>query len=198
MKKALLVLNVLLVAAVGYLFYLHYSIVKDDQHKIDSAKAAENNSLKIAYFELDTIQNNYEYYIEIRDILTKKDQANGEQLNKIKNNYLNKAKEYQQKGPNLSQNEQAEYQQVLMKLQNDYTETEASLTQEIQAESAEKLQGVKMAIQDYLKIYCTSKGYAYVFASNESDYLYYKDTIRNITPDLIVGLNDAYKKSKIK
>ncbi len=198
MKKALIILNFLLVGAVAYLFYLHYSYIESDKHKLDDNKAAVQNSVKIAYFELDTIQNNYEYYIEVRDILTKKDQANTDQLNKIKNNYLNKAKEYQQKGANLSQNEQSQYQQVLMKLQNDYQETENNLSQEMQAASAEKLQGVKMAIQDFLKTYCASKGYAYVFASNESDYLYYKDTIRNITPDLVAGLNEAYKKSKIK
>ena len=64
MKKALIILNVVLVAAVAYLFYLHYSYIESDKHKLDDNKAAVQNSLKIAYFELDTIQNNYEYYIE--------------------------------------------------------------------------------------------------------------------------------------
>ena len=112
--------------------------------------------------------------------------------------YLNKAKEYQQKGPSMTQNQQSEYQQALGKLQNDYSETEQSLGQEMQAESAEKLQAVKMAIQDFLKTYCAAKGFAFVFASNESDYLYYKDTVRDITPDVVKGLNEAYQKTKIK
>ena len=198
MKKALLALNILLVVAVGYLFYQHYSYITKDEHEKNTNKAAEQNSFKIAYFELDSLQDNYEYYKEVRDVLTKKDQANAEKLNKIKNAYLNKAKEFQTKGPNLSQNEQSEYQQQLGKLQNDYSETEQNLGQEMQAESAEKLQAVKMSITDFLKTYCAAKGYAFVFASNESDYLYYKDTVRNITPDIVKGLNDAYKKTKIK
>ncbi|HRH47256.1 MAG TPA: OmpH family outer membrane protein [Panacibacter sp.] len=198
MKKVLIIVNVLLVAAVAYLFYLHYSYITEDQHKVETSKKAELNAFKVAYFELDSLQENYVYYKEIRDILTKKDQQNTEKLNKIKSNYLNKLKEYQQKGPSMTQNQQSEYQQALGKLQNDYSETEQSLGQEMQAESAEKLQAVKMAIQDFLKTYCAAKGFAFVFASNESDYLYYKDTVRDITPDVVKGLNEAYQKTKIK
>ena len=52
-----------------------------------------------------------------------------------------------------------------------------------------------MKIQDFLKNYCSAdKGYAYVFASNDQDYLYYKDSIRNITPDVLTGLNASYQK----
>ena len=198
MKKVLIIVNVLLVAAVAYLFYLHYSYSAKDLHNQQLDKAAVLNSFKVAYFELDSLQENYVYYKEIRDVLTKKDHENTEKLNKIKNNYLNKLKEYQQKGPGMSQNEQSEYQQALGKLQNDYSETEQSLGQEMQAESAEKLQAVKLAIQDFLKTYCSAKGYAFVFASNESDYLYYKDSVRDITPDVVKGLNEAYQKTKIK
>ena len=134
----------------------------------------------------------------LKDFLTKKDQDNQAHLNKIKNNYLNKAKEFQDKGAQLSQNDAEEYQRTLMKLQNDYNEAEQSLTNEMQSVMAEKLSDVKMKIQDFLKTYCASKGYAYVFASNDNDYLYYKDTIRNITPDIVAGLNNTYKKSKEK
>jgi outer membrane protein len=198
MNKVLITLNIVLVAAVAFLFYLHYSYTNEDMHNKANDKAAILNSFKIAYFELDSLQDNYEYYKEVRDVLTKKDQENADKLNRIKNSYLAKLKEFQQKGPNLSQNEQGEYQQVLMKLQNDYTETEQTLGQEMQAETAEKLQAVKLAIQTYLKEYSINKGYAYVFASNESDYLYYKDTIRDITPDVVKGLNESYKKTKTK
>lgn len=198
MNKVLLGLVILLTAAVGYLYYEHYAYINADVHNKEKDKAVIMNALKIAYFELDSVESSYEYYKEVKDYLTKKDQSNQTQLNKIKNNYLNKAKEYQQKGPNMSQNEQSEYQQSLMKLQNDYSETEQNLNNEMQAEMVEKMQAVKKKIQDYLKSYCAEKGYSYVFASNDNDYLYYKDSIRNITPDIIKGLNDEHKKNKEK
>src|SRR2546423_6083535 len=115
MNKVLLIINVLLLAAVGYLYYLHYNYASTDEKKHANEKAAVLNSFKIAYFELDSVQNNYEYYKEVRDYLTKKDQSNTQKLNKIKADYLNKYQEYQKKGSQLSEKEQNEYQQNLMK-----------------------------------------------------------------------------------
>ena len=199
MNKILLIINVLLLAAVGYLYYLHYNYTSADEKKHADEKAAVLNSFKIAYFELDSVQNNYQYYKEVRDYLTKKDQNNNEKLNKIKSDYLNKYKEYQQKGSQLSEKEQNDYQQNLMKLQNDYQETEQTINNEMNAEATEKLQNVKKKIEDFLKGYCSTKGLAYVFAASDRDnFLYYKDTIRNITPDIIKGLNDDYKKARSK
>ena len=61
-----------------------------------------------------------------------------------------------------------------------------------------KLLEVKTRIQQFLRNYCKDKGYAYVFASDENDYLYYKDTVRNITPDIVRLLNEDYKNTKNK
>ncbi len=200
MKNVLLGLNVVLLAAVGYLFYLHYN----SDPKPVSVKAAETQAdalkttVSIAYFELDSLENNYEYAKEVKSYLTRKDRENASSLNKLKNNFNEKYKEYQQKGPNLSQNEQSEYQQELMKLQNNYAETEQKLTASMNTEAIEKMQQVKMKIQDYLKNYCANKGLTYVFASSADDYLYYKDTVRNITSEIISGLNEEYKTGKNK
>ncbi|HNP20452.1 MAG TPA: OmpH family outer membrane protein [Panacibacter sp.] len=198
MQKVSIVLNAILLVAVGYLYYEHYAYINQDEHKLKQNQAAVANSFKIAYFELDSLQNHYEYYKEVRDYLSKKDQDNQSQLNKIKGNYMAKAKEFNDKGSQLSQNEAEEYQRLLMKLQNDYNEAEQNLNNEMQSVMAEKLSDVKMKIQDFLKNYCADKGYAYVFASNDQDYLYYKDSIRNITPDVLTGLNASYQKSKTK
>lgn len=199
MNKISIILNAVLIAAVGYLYYLHYEYINEDAHKQAQANAAVLNSFKIAYFDMDSLQDNYEFYKQVRDELTKKDQANADKLNKIKTEYYNKAKELQDKGSALTAQQQSDYQQTLMNLQNTYTQTEQDLTNQMQAEMNEKLGVVKKKIEDYLKNYCSQKGLAYVFgASSNDNFLYYKDTLRNITADLIKGLNDQYKNEKAK
>jgi len=198
MNKFLLGLNVVLIIAVGVLYYLYFEYKRADSHDIKQAQTAAANTFKIAYFELDSLQTKYEYYKEVKDYLTKKDADYSQQLNSIRTRYLNKLKEYQDKGPTLTQSQQSDYEQQLMKLQNDYTTTEQNVNTAMQTEMLEKLQGVKMKIQDYLKTYCASKGYAYVFASSKEDDIYYKDTIRNITDSIIIGLNAQYKDTKKK
>src|SRR5690242_14715040 len=98
MNKILLTLNIILLIAVGALYYLYYQYTNSDEHKITEANKAVANSYKVAYFELDSLQNQYEFYKEIRDYLNSKDAQITKKLNELRNNYMNKVKEYQQKG----------------------------------------------------------------------------------------------------
>jgi len=196
MKKFLLVLNCLLIIAVGVLYFLYFNYASSDLHKIKAANAAVANSFKIAYFDLDTLQTRYEDYKEVRDFLRGKDSEMSNELNQMRDNYMAKAKEYQQKGPSMSQAEQTGYQQELEKMQDDYQQRQQDMSREMNTISMQKLQEVKTKIQDFLKDYCRDKGYAYVFASSNDDYLYYKDTVRNITEDIVQLLNAQHASDK--
>jgi outer membrane protein len=83
-----------------------------------------------------------------------------------------------------------------MKLNSEYQQKEHDFDQDMQAEQLHKLQQVKTRIQNFLKTYCKNKGYAYVFATDEYDNIYYKDTICNITSELVQLLNEEYKTNK--
>lgn len=198
MKKFLIVSNFILLAAVAFLFYRSFNSKTGAGPIVNHKNTGDSIRGKIAYFDLDSLQNQYQYFIEVRDYLKGKDDDNTRDLNKLRNNYMGKLKEYNQKGANLSQAEQGQYQQELMQMQNDYQAKEQSVSQAMQAEAMEKMQGVKQKIQEFLKTYSTDKGYAYIFASNDNDYLYYKDTINNITNDIVGKLNEEYKNSKKK
>ena len=131
--------------------------------------------------------------------LTQKDAQYRKELNDIRVRYQAKVKEYQEKGPTLSQNQQSEYEQLLMKLQNDYSVKEQENSNAMQSHMADRLPPVKMKIQEYLKRFSSNRGYAYVFASNkDDDIFYYKDSIRNITDSIIIGLNKEYEDSRKK
>ncbi len=185
-----------LLVAVIVLYYLYFRYTSTDSHRIKQANTAVANSFKIAYFDLDSLESQYQDYKEARDYLRGKDSEMTEQLNVLQNNYINKVKEYQQKGPTMSQTEQSDFQDQLAKMRDDYQQTQQQMGQEMNAESMRKLQEVKNKIQSFLKDYCKDKGYAYVFASSNDDYLYYKDTLRNITKDIVGLLNQQHEKDK--
>ena len=69
------------------------------------------------------------------------------------------------------------------------------MSDEFQDEQFKKLQDVKKKIEDYLKLYNKDKGYAFIFSSSP-DLMYLKDSVYDITPDVIRGLNELYKKKK--
>lgn len=198
MKNVLLILNIILIVAVGILYYYFIEYRIEDQHRIKDANAAIANNFKIAYFELDSLQEHYTYFKEVRDELNKQEAQRTKQLDNIRSNYMNKLKEYNQKGASMSQTDQSNFEQELRTLQSNYEERQQELGQEMNTLYMQRMQNVKQRIQDFLKTYCKDKGYAYVFAASNDDYLYYKDTLRDITPEIVNLLNAQYKSNSKK
>ncbi|HAN39851.1 MAG TPA: hypothetical protein DCQ29_13185 [Chitinophagaceae bacterium] len=197
MKQISTIVQAILAVAVAVLFYLHFTNKANTTvvtKNADGTTSVTNN--KIAYFELDSLENQYTYFKETRNYLRGKDDEFSRRLNSLKLQYENKLKEANAKGPSMTQAEQTAFQQELMRIQESYRQTEQEGAQEMQALSLQKMQEVKKTIQDFLKTYCEGKGYAYVFASSENDYLYYKDSAQNITNELIAALNKQYKEKQ--
>lgn len=193
MKNFITGLSLATTLAVGVLFYLHFSSSKSPAALTNSSVNTGVGGFRIAYFESDSIQNNFEYFKEVRATLQVKDQANAKQLNELKNVFTNKYQELQRVGQNLSQAELANKQQELVQMERTYQGKEQMMAQEMQDESFKKLQDVKKKIEDYLKEYNRDKGYAYIFSS-APEFMYFKDSALNITDDLVKGLNKLYPK----
>jgi outer membrane protein len=193
MKNATLGFNVVIALAVAVLFYFQFSGKKGTAVSDGAAKAAPAGSFRIAYFESDSIQNNFEYFKEIKRTLEAKDQANSKQLNELKTVFTNKYQELQRSAQSLSQAELANKQQELEQMQRTYQGKEQMMAQEMQDESFKKLQDVKKKIETYLTEYNKDKGYAFIFSS-APEFMYLKDTAYNITDDVVKGLNKLYPK----
>lgn len=195
MKNFTLGLNIALVAAVGVLFYLHFSSPSASSAAMTGTKAVPAGSFKIAYFETDSIQTQFEYFKEISGELQAKDQANAKILGDMKSTFAAKYQELQKVASSLSQAELANKQQELMQMEKTFQGKEKMMSDEMQDEQFRKMQDVKKKIEDYLKEYNNDKGYAYILSSSP-DLMYLKDTAYNITSDVIRGLNALYKKKK--
>ena len=194
MKNFTLGLNVVLLIAVGILFYWHFSALKT----ISSApvpSSASQGTTRIAYFEMDSVQSQFEYYKEIRNGLLAKDQNMSRELSQMENNFGKKYQDLQRTAQTLSQPELASRQQELVEMDKNLKSKRQMMEQELSEESTRKLQDIKKKIEDYLKDYNKQKGYSYII-SNSADLIYYKDSANNITNDLIKGLNELYKKKK--
>lgn len=191
MKSTSWIVNGVLAAAIIILYVLHFN---SNTHPAKTASVSGSGT-KVAYFEIDSIQNNYEYFKEVKAALQLKDMENAKQLTALKNAFANKYQELQKNGQYLSQAEIGSRQQELAQLEKNYTNKEQQLSQELQEESFKKLQDVKKRIEDFLTKYNKNKEFAYIFSSNP-DLMYYKDTAYDITADIVQGLNDEFKSKK--
>lgn len=196
MNKNLLVgFNLVLLVLVGVLFYLHFSNspVKSAAIATNKSVATEPGSFTIAYFEMDSIENNYEYLKDVRTELKAKEQQLTSQLNIMKQSYLDKVNKFQQQAQSMSQEKQGVMQQDLMQEQKVIQNKEQAMGAELQDASFKKMQDVNKKIEDYLKEFNKDKGYSYILAQQPGT-IYYKDVRFDITSPVLQGLNAAYKK----
>ena len=191
MKPNSWIVNGVMALAIIVLFVLHFN--SNSTPVKSSALAA--GGVKVAYFEIDSIQNSYNFFKDVREALQAKDVENAKQLTGLKNAFAIKYQELQKNGQFLSQAEIGARQQELAQLEKNYTNREQQLASEMQEESFKRLQEVKQKIEAFLVNYNKNKEFAYIFSSNP-DLMYYKDTEYDITADIVKGLNAEYKPKK--
>ena len=83
MNKALLTFNIVLLLALGYLYYAFFSSNKKVQ-PVAAPQQTSKASFRIAYFDLDTLDKYYVLAKETRDYLNGKNDAMEAKLNKIR------------------------------------------------------------------------------------------------------------------
>jgi outer membrane protein len=198
MKNLSIVLNLVLLVAVGVLFYFQFKAPKTAPVQRVISDTASPGSFKIVYFEMDSLDNKYEYLKEVREVLRRKEAQMSNEMGQMQTRFNNKVKEYQQKAESMSQAEQMALQQEIGQMQQEFQNAGQEKNQELSGESMRRLQEVKLKIQDFLKAYSAEHGYIFVYAADRSDNIYYKDPSRDITADVIRLLNEQYKTEKKK
>lgn len=196
-KNFLLAFNFVLLILVAVLFYLHFSS-SPKQPASSPARVMDNSPagpFKIAYFEMDSIEKNYNYFKDVRNELKSKENDLNSQLNAIKNRYMDKVTKFQQEAQTMTQERQGTMQQDLMQEQKAIQNKEQAMGLEMQDASFNKLQTVNKEIEDFLKEYNKDKGYSYILGYQPGT-IYYKDPMLDITEPILKGLNARYKKKK--
>lgn len=198
MKNVSLILNVILLLAVAILFYLHFSGKNTTgPTKIASQKQAvangESDDFKIAYFEMDSVNNNFVLIKDVKSELSKEEEKINTELTRLQKSYNDRITHYQGQANSMSQVESEKANRDILQLQDKIRSTKQNMEQRYQDLYMRKMQDVKSKVEDYLKEYNRDKGYSYILAY-EPGFIFYRDSALNITSDLINGLNTKYKK----
>jgi outer membrane protein len=195
MKNVLLILNIVLLAAVAYLFYLQFGgknrNVTAAKVTADSIPAASIFSM--AYFEMDSIDSNYEMIKEVRKELSKKEEANNAEAMRLEKKYSDRLQQLQKTVTTPEQNEQAK--QELLQMQQSIGKEKQTLMEAYTEYQTRRLKDIQKKIEEFLAKYNSDRKYSYIM-SYEPGMFFYKDTSFNITADVVKGLNEDYKLKK--
>lgn len=199
MKNGLMIWNVVLTLAAGYLLFNQFGSKKNvaDTGSRDSGKdsSVSNAPFRIAYFEMDSVENNFQMVKDVKAEINKKEETINMELDRLDRAYKAKVGGYQSQAQSMTQAQSEQATQDVMQMQERMKSTKQSLDQDYNDFLTRKMKDVKTKIEEFLKEYNKTKNYSYIIVY-EQGLFYYKDTAYNITADVIKGLNEMYKNKK--
>lgn len=197
MKNGMLALNIILLIAVAVLYYLHFNSRKTTTPELSStvkASSTDTKTFKIAYFEMDSVENSFEMVKDVKSELNKKQQAMSFDLQRLDKQLRDKADEYNSKAANMTQIQSESANNDMLQRRKNLETQKQKYDQEYEDLYMRRMRDVKLKIEGFLNDYNKSGAYNYIF-SYEPSFFYYRDTAYNITRDVVRGLNSLYKKN---
>ncbi len=200
MKNLSLVLNAVLIVAVGVLFYLHFSSGKAPDAKRPSVAniSAGSTNMAIVYINIDSLLNNYTYFEDMQNEFADKQSGMEAELNMRSRQYEASAIDAQnkvQKGL-VTRREAAELEQQLMQEQQSLLQLRDELTMQLSEEEQVSNRRLINKIMEYLEEYNKEYDYQFIFSNSFGDNVLFANNRLDITESVLEGLNAAYQKEK--
>jgi outer membrane protein len=190
MKNLSLALNVVLLIAVGVLYFLHFSSGKETPASADGIKPGE---LKVAYINSDTILKYYDFFkINAAKFETKGKKFDQDLQNRAQS-LQNDITAYQRNYSGMTIGQAKAIEEDLAKKRQNLELYQRSLEQELMDEQAKMNEELYKKVTDYLKGYAQEKQLEIVLKYNPNSDLLYGGASVDITQDVIKGLNEVYK-----
>ncbi len=196
MKNGLFIWNVILSLVAGILLFLQFvpgkkSRVPGEVSRKDTTTA---NHFRIAYFEMDSVEANFIAVKDVKAEINKKEEEYSNSLNQLDQIYKNKFNEYASKS-NMTQEETEAAQNVLKQLGESLKGQKQELDQKYQDFIMRKNLDIKKKIEEFIKEYNKTKNYSFI-VTDDTGLFYFKDSLYNITAEVVKGLNENYKSQK--
>lgn len=202
MKNLSLILNILLFAAVGYLYYYNFSGKKGSASPagINGSSMGKDsicNRPPIAYVELDSLNENITYIREKRkELETEQKSIEAEQENGYRGLQAQKDN-FLKKGASITQDEAQQFQTLLLQQQQQIDGKKQAASQKLSEKSFSFMDDIQKKLKEFLTAYNKDKKYMYILTTGTGlDYMVYKDSSLNITNDVIRGMNEKMKALK--
>jgi outer membrane protein len=196
MKNLSLILNAVLLVAVGVLFYLHFSSKNTSSSSSESSGSTVPGDIKIAYINSDSVLEHYEYLKANRVQIEEK-------TKKIEQEYRNRAQglqneitAYQRNVSSMTLGQVKAVEEDLGKKQQNLQMYQQSLSQQLMEEEAKLNKALYDRVTTYLKKYASEKNLHVVLKYDPNSDVLFAGEALDVSKDVIKGLNDEYLQEK--
>ncbi len=193
MKNLSLILNVVLLIAVGGLYFMHFSENPDKEQ--ETPEVEEQAEYAMAYINSDSVLQNYEYFKKMqKDLQDKTAKLEAEYQNRAQG-LQREVNDYQQNVSSLTIGQAKALEENLLQKQQNLQLYQQRLTQDLMNEENKMSQELYKKITTFLREYGERNNLQMVVRFNQgSDVMYATDGM-DITSEVVEGLNQAYTAS---
>lgn len=201
MKQFSTILNIVLAAAVGFLYFHVFASKKGNETKTSKIAAIGDKKVEgngsIAYVELDSLNEKIVFIKEKRKELEAEQKAIESEWESGYRGLENQKNNFLKKGNAITQQMAEEFQGQLVQQQQGIDGKKQALTQKLTEKSYRFMDDIQKKLKDFLVDYNKEKKYLYILTTGTGlDYMVYKDSSLNITADVIVGMNKKLKQGE--
>ena len=192
MKQVSLILNVILIIAVAYLYYLTFGRSHDVvTSATDAPTGTERNSSvnDIVYINSDSLLNNYDYFISMSKDLEKKQDSIDDLLQRRARQVENEIMEYQKSAPGMTQDQMMKTEEGLMKKQQDVIDLKDRMLDYLQAKERKMNDSVHNHLTSYLRSMNEELNYKFILGYQRGSGILLANDSLDITDLVIEGIN---------
>ena len=188
MKNLSLILNGVLIIAVGFLYYDEFS-ESDDAIESETKSEMSVKNLTIAYINSDSLLTNYNYYEEVSKRLDEKRLKLQQEYTRRAEGLQRQIEDYQRTVNNLTIAQARAVEEDLGRKRQNLMQYQETISQELMREESTITQELYDKVSSFLKTYGDENNLQVVLTYSAGSGLLYANDALNITDYVISGLN---------
>jgi len=191
MKNFFVVLNVVLIIAVGILYYLHFKTSPKEEMPISPTVP---RGASIVYVNTDSLLDSYNYFKNKKEDFDRKSEQIKRDLTSEGERLQNEASQYQEQAKNMTAEERAKKEDELMTKQQKLMKRKESLLGDLEDQQNKFHDTLYSKLYDFLKKNNKSRNYAFVLGYSKGGGILFANDSLDITKQMVEGLNKEDKK----
>lgn len=189
MKNLSIILNLVLLVAVGYLYYLHH---RDCSAPVSSGTVITGSGMPanaIVFINSDSLLEGYDYFNDLKDHLEQKSDSIDRVLRSRAEQLEKDVMKYQDRAPGLSPQQRAEEEEKLMTRQQGLMEYKNLMLDQLSEEESVMNDSLHSNLTRFLRDYNKDRNYLYILGYQRGSGILLANDSLDITPEVLKGLN---------
>ncbi len=190
MKNFSNILNIVLLAAVAFLYYLHF---KGKPESVQTIPVAAMKNMNMVYVNYDSLLSEYDYFKNKKTEFEGRQEKMKESLKEESTKLQNEAAEYQKKAATMTDQQRQQVEEQLGMKQQQLMQRKDELVGKLDDEQSKTNEELYTKLTAFMKEFNKKKNYSFILGHQKGGGILFANDSLDITKEVVEGLNKAYK-----